>query len=185
MGQRRLFVATGVVRAHSMNLRAFSFYSVGYESIGLPKRFRRFGTPRPVALRPSWRGPMLSVILLAYDTTLHAPARDGAQLRESVVRSLSSLVDGAIQGLIADAVLAGPRDAALGAIATKPAAIWSRTMRQSGDSSPHWRACDMRTCSCSPPATRWSGALSRKRGTSRLSAASGAPVCCAWRRTAS
>jgi hypothetical protein len=60
---------------------------------------------------------MLSVILLAYDTTLHAPARDGAQLRESVVRSLSSLVDGAIQGLIADAVLAGPRDAALGAIA--------------------------------------------------------------------
>ncbi len=54
---------------------------------------------------------MLSVILLAYDV-------DGGSLRqESVVRSLTSLVEGTVQGLIADAVLAGPSRMGLEAIA--------------------------------------------------------------------
>jgi hypothetical protein len=53
---------------------------------------------------------MLSVILLGYET-LSSKSQSGGLLRhEGVVRSLASLVYGAVQGLIADAVLVGPAD---------------------------------------------------------------------------
>lgn len=54
---------------------------------------------------------MLSVILLGYDEG------EGSQRRERIVRSLSSLVDATIQGLVADAVLAGPPNLGLERIA--------------------------------------------------------------------
>ncbi len=60
---------------------------------------------------------MLSVILLGYDT-VSLPSQSGEPLRhERVVRSLASLVYGAVQGLVADAVLVGPTDAGFGKIA--------------------------------------------------------------------
>lgn len=57
---------------------------------------------------------MLSVILLAYETA--SPIAEGL-LRERVVRSLSSLVDGCVEGLFADAALVGPAELGLGHIA--------------------------------------------------------------------
>ncbi len=60
---------------------------------------------------------MLSVILLGYGT-ISSQSQSGEPLRgERVVRSLASLVHGAVQGLIADAVLAGPADVGLEKIA--------------------------------------------------------------------
>lgn len=53
---------------------------------------------------------MLTAILLAYD----APGRP--MRRDAVSRSLGSLVDACVQGIVADAVLAGPPDRGLGAI---------------------------------------------------------------------
>lgn len=49
---------------------------------------------------------MLSVIVLAFD---RPGARSGDPVRrERIARSLASLVDGCVQGLIADAIVAGP-----------------------------------------------------------------------------
>jgi hypothetical protein len=53
---------------------------------------------------------MLTAILLAYDTP-------GAARREPIVRGLASLIDACVQGLVADAVLAGPPGAGLETLA--------------------------------------------------------------------
>lgn len=55
---------------------------------------------------------MLTAILLAHD----APA-DGRLGRDAVARSLASLVEACVQGLVADAVLAGPPERGLASIA--------------------------------------------------------------------
>ncbi len=62
---------------------------------------------------------MLSVILLAFGP-FEATPRGGA--REAIARSLSSLVDACVQGLIADAALVGPQGALLAAIADEAGA---------------------------------------------------------------
>jgi hypothetical protein len=58
---------------------------------------------------------MLSAVILAFDA---APvgAREGAA-REGIVRTLASLVDACVAGLVADAILIGPPDSGLGLIA--------------------------------------------------------------------
>lgn len=60
---------------------------------------------------------MLSAIILAFDTPLVAPERAGAVRRDAIVRTLASLVEACVAGLIADALVVGPPDAGLGAIA--------------------------------------------------------------------
>ena len=61
---------------------------------------------------------MLSAILLAHPSRASGAARSAAQRREAVLRSLASLVDGCVQGLVGDAVLVGPtEDAGLASIA--------------------------------------------------------------------
>jgi hypothetical protein len=55
---------------------------------------------------------MLSAVLLAYDSPQSGPRR-----RDAIARSLSSLVDACVRGVVADAVLAGPPDEALAALA--------------------------------------------------------------------
>ena len=60
---------------------------------------------------------MLSLVLLAYDVAHADEARSANRLREKAVRSLSSLVEGVVSGLIADATLVGPPDMQLGEIA--------------------------------------------------------------------
>lgn len=58
----------------------------------------------PHSVAPCFRlclSPMLSAVLLAYDRP------DQRLRRDAVVRSLASLVDACVQGLVADAVLAG------------------------------------------------------------------------------
>jgi len=60
---------------------------------------------------------MLSVVLLAFDSFAPAQGDAAALLRERVVRSLSSLIEGCVQGLFADASLAGPQNVGLERIA--------------------------------------------------------------------
>jgi len=57
---------------------------------------------------------MLSVILLGYEAAI---AGGGSRRNERVLRSLASLVEGAVDGLVADVALAGPTGAGLGGIA--------------------------------------------------------------------
>ncbi|MGA8171726.1 MAG: transposase [Methylocystis sp.] len=57
---------------------------------------------------------MLSVILLGYEA---AVAERGARRDERVLRSLASLVEGAVDGLVADVALAGPVGAGFAGIA--------------------------------------------------------------------
>ena len=72
---------------------------------------RRFPTTWPLR----YEAAMLSVILVAFDppNLVTTPALR----RERIVRSLSSLVPACVQGLIADAVVAGPPGVGLDAIA--------------------------------------------------------------------
>jgi hypothetical protein len=61
---------------------------------------------------------MLSAIILAFDPAPQAALeRADAGRREAIVRTLTSLVDACVAGLVADAVLIGPPDSGLGAIA--------------------------------------------------------------------
>jgi hypothetical protein len=61
---------------------------------------------------------MLSLVLLGFEAARDDDAGDGAALlRARVVRSLASLVEGAVAGLICDAALAGPIGAGLADIA--------------------------------------------------------------------
>lgn len=61
---------------------------------------------------------MLSAIILAFDAPPSAtPERAAAAKREAIVRTLASLVDACVAGVVADAVLVGPPDSGLGAIA--------------------------------------------------------------------
>jgi hypothetical protein len=60
---------------------------------------------------------MLSVVLLAFDSRPPPPADGERLVRERIVRSLSSLIEGCVQGLFADAALAGPAGAGLDRIA--------------------------------------------------------------------
>ncbi|WP_159731674.1 transposase [Methylosinus sp. Ce-a6] len=61
---------------------------------------------------------MLSAVILAFDTP---PATGGrgqeSAEREAIVRTLASLIDACVAGLIADAMLVGPPDSGLGVIA--------------------------------------------------------------------
>jgi hypothetical protein len=57
---------------------------------------------------------MLSVILLGYELHL---ADGGSRRDELVLRSLASLVEGAVDGLIADVALIGPKGAGFAKIA--------------------------------------------------------------------
>ncbi|MBY6239723.1 transposase [Methylosinus sp. Sm6] len=60
---------------------------------------------------------MLSAVILAFDASRAAAgAREGAQ-REAIARTLASLVEACVAGLVADAVLAGPPDSGLGVLA--------------------------------------------------------------------
>jgi hypothetical protein len=59
---------------------------------------------------------MLSAVILAFDTPRPARSREGAE-REAIVRSLASLVDACVAGIVADAVLVGRPDSGLGVIA--------------------------------------------------------------------
>jgi hypothetical protein len=63
---------------------------------------------------------MLSVILLGYDA---ARADGGARRNERILRSLASLVEGAVDGLVADVALAGPSGAGLGGIADEAGCV--------------------------------------------------------------
>jgi len=63
---------------------------------------------------------MLSVILLGYE--LHR-ADGGSRRDELVLRSLASLVEGAVDGLIADVALVGPSDAGFGRIADEAGCV--------------------------------------------------------------
>jgi len=63
---------------------------------------------------------MLSVILLGYE--VHR-ADGGPQRDELVLRSLASLVEGAVDGLIADVALVGPRGAGFGKIADEAGCV--------------------------------------------------------------
>lgn len=61
---------------------------------------------------------MLSAIILAFDTPPSAaPERAEAAKREAIVRTLASLIDACVAGVVADAILVGPPDSGLGAIA--------------------------------------------------------------------
>lgn len=61
---------------------------------------------------------MLSAVILAFDPPMSAaPERAGEAGREAIVRTLASLIDACVAGLVADAVLVGPPDSGLGAIA--------------------------------------------------------------------
>lgn len=61
---------------------------------------------------------MLSAVILAFDPPVSAALeRSGDAMREAIVRTLASLIDACVTGLIADAVLVGPPDSGLGAIA--------------------------------------------------------------------
>ncbi len=61
---------------------------------------------------------MLSAIILAFDTPPSAaPERAEAAKREAIVRTLASLIEACVAGVVADAVLVGPPDSGLGAIA--------------------------------------------------------------------
>jgi hypothetical protein len=59
---------------------------------------------------------MLSAIVLAFDRPGAAPS-DAAARRERTVRSLASLVDACVQGLIGDAIVVGPPQFGLDKIA--------------------------------------------------------------------
>lgn len=59
--------------------------------------------------------PMLSLILLAYETP--QATRAGPTRREAIARGLSSLIEACVRGVIADATLAGPPGEGLDAIA--------------------------------------------------------------------
>ncbi|CAN2533440.1 hypothetical+protein [Methylocapsa aurea] len=61
---------------------------------------------------------MLSAVILAFDTPPATPrrGRESAE-REAIVRTLASLIDACVAGLVADAVLVGPPDSGLGIIA--------------------------------------------------------------------
>ena len=63
---------------------------------------------------------MLSVILLGYE--LHR-ADGGSRRDELVLRSLASLVEGAVDGLIADVALVGPNGAGFGRIADEAGCV--------------------------------------------------------------
>ncbi len=63
---------------------------------------------------------MLSVILLGYEVRR---ADGGSRRNELVVRSLASLVEGAVDGLIADVALVGPNDAGFGKIADEAGCV--------------------------------------------------------------
>lgn len=65
---------------------------------------------------------MLSVVLIAFDSPRAVPA-PAALRRERIVRSLASLVEACVHGLVADAVLAGPPDAGLGAVADEAGCV--------------------------------------------------------------
>jgi hypothetical protein len=65
---------------------------------------------------------MLSVVLLAYDPP-RAAAVPAALRRQRIARSLASLVEACVQGLVADAVLAGPLGAGLGAVADEAGCV--------------------------------------------------------------
>jgi hypothetical protein len=61
---------------------------------------------------------MLSAVILAFDTpAAAAPRSRQAVEREAIVRTLASLIDACVAGLVADAVLIGPPDSGLGQIA--------------------------------------------------------------------
>jgi hypothetical protein len=60
---------------------------------------------------------MLSAVILAFDTPRAGTgARQGAE-REAIARTLASLVEACVAGLVADAVLVGPPDSGLGVLA--------------------------------------------------------------------
>ena len=63
---------------------------------------------------------MLSVILLGYEVR---GADGGSRRNELVLRSLASLVEGAVDGLIADVALVGPSDAGFGKIADEAGCV--------------------------------------------------------------
>ena len=63
---------------------------------------------------------MLSVILLGYE--LHR-ADGGSRRDELVLRSLASLVEGAVDGLIADVALVGPNGAGFGRLADEAGCV--------------------------------------------------------------
>ena len=65
---------------------------------------------------------MLSVVLLAFDSPRTVPA-PAALRRARIVRSLASLVEACVKGLVADAVLAGPLGAGLGAVADEAGCV--------------------------------------------------------------
>jgi hypothetical protein len=84
---------------------------------------------------------MISLILLGCEvSTAGAPTPNAGLLRERVVRSLASLVEGSVAGVIADAALVGPTDVGLGDIADEagchvyeaadPAEAFARAVRQ-------------------------------------------------------
>ena len=79
---------------------------------------------------------MLSVILLGYEVR---GADDGSRRNELVLRSLASLVEGAVDGLIADVALVGPRAPGSARSPTRPAASWSRTTRPPKGPPRRWR----------------------------------------------
>jgi len=61
---------------------------------------------------------MLSAILLAYETPSSGARRAGAPPpRDAISRSLVSLIDACVRGLVADAALVGPPRTGLGSIA--------------------------------------------------------------------
>ena len=63
---------------------------------------------------------MLSVILLGYEIR---GADGGSRRNELVLRSLASLVEGAVDGLIADVALVGPNGAGFGKIADEAGCV--------------------------------------------------------------
>lgn len=61
---------------------------------------------------------MLSAVILAFDMPPATGGRDQESAeREAIVRTLASLVEACVAGLVADAMLVGPPDSGLGVIA--------------------------------------------------------------------
>jgi hypothetical protein len=95
---------------------------------------------------------MLSAILLAHPSRASGAALSAARQREAVLRSLASLVDGCVQGLIGDAVLAGAaEDAGLASIADEA-------------------GCELVTAQASADALALAAALARREGVLLLTA---------------